>query len=355
MTGASYQIAVIPGDGIGTEVMPVALDALEAVAEQHGFVIEVTELDWGCERYAKTGALAPDGWIDELTTKDAILLGAVGYPGVPDHVSLWELLIPIRREFDQYVNLRPLRSIPGVPGALRSDPTIDMVIVRENTEGEYTQVGGRMFSGTPREVALQEAVFTRHGVERIVRYACELATTRRSHLVAATKSNGLVHSMPFWDQIVLEVAEDYDLKLEIQHVDALAARFVNSPDRLDVVVASNLFGDVLSDLGGAIIGGLGMAASGNINPDPAMPSMFEPVHGSAPDIAGSGQANPVGQILSAAMMLKHLGEPDAATDLKAAVDRAVGRDAIRTQDLGGHSDTLSVGAAIIRQLESPQP
>lgn len=191
-------------------------------------------------------------------------------------------------------------------------------------------------------------------MERIVRYACELATTRRSHLVAATKSNGLVHSMPFWDQIVLKVAEDYDLELEIQHVDELAARFVHSPNRLDVVVASNLFGDVLSDLGGAIIGGLAMAASGNINPDPAMPSMFEPIHGSAPDIAGSRHANPVGQILSAAMMLNHLGEPDAATDLEAAVDRAVGRDATRTQDLGGHSDTLAVGTAIIRQLESPQ-
>lgn len=300
------RITVIPGDGIGREVAPVALDVLDAIADRHDLELELTEVDWGCQRYLDEGQMAPEGWLDELRHTDAILLGAIGYPGVPDHVSLWDLLIPIRREFDQYINLRPIRSIPGLPGALRDDPNIDLVIVRENSEGEYTQVGGRMFNGIDRELAIQEAVFTRHGVERIARHAYELATHRSGHVVAATKSNGLVHSMPYWDEIIIEIAEQYDVDLELQHVDALAARFASSPADLDVVVASNLFGDILSDLGAAIIGGLGLAAAGNLNPNPAQPSMFEPVHGSAPDIAGRGIANPVGMILSVALMLDHL-------------------------------------------------
>ena len=352
MVDTTYRFAIIPGDGIGPEVMLVALDVLDAVAAKHGFAVETTHHDWGCERYAQHGALVSAGWLDELRAADAILLGAVGWPGVPDHVSLWDLLIPIRREFDQFVNLRPLRFIPGLPGALRSDPDIDTVIVRENSEGEYTQLGGRIFSGTDRELALQESVFTRHGVERIVRYACELATQRRGHVVAATKSNGLVHSMPFWDDVVREVANEYDIDLEVQHVDALAARFVSAPERLDVVVASNLFGDILSDLGGAVIGGLGLAASGNINPDPSMASMFEPVHGSAPDIAGQGLANPVGQVLSLAMMLEHVGEQAAADDIAAAVDEVVGKDGLRTRDLGGDAPTQQVGAALVAHVRN---
>lgn len=346
-----YRITAIPGDGIGGEVMPIAVEVLQATADIHGFEVDIVDVDWGCQRYLTTGSLAPEGWLDSAQASDAILLGAVGYPGVPDHLSLWELLIPIRRRFDQYVNLRPLKSFPDIPGALARDPKIDLVIVRENSEGEYTQVGGRMFTGTQRELVLQEAVFTRYGVERIARYACELAVSRKGHLVAATKSNGLVHTMPFWDELVKEIASEYAVELEIQHVDALAARLVTAPDKLDVILASNLMGDILSDLGAAVIGGLGLAASGNINPDRAWPSMFEPVHGSAPDIAGQGAANPVGQVLSVVMMLHHLGEQEAAIHISTAVEEVIGRDNTRSRDLGGRASTEQIGAAILARIQ----
>ena len=341
-----HRVAVVPGDGIGTEVMPVALDVLRTVAGRRGFTLEFDTYDWSCERYAVEGHLAPDGWLDALGIADAILLGAVGWPGVPDHVSLWDLLVPIRRAFDQYINLRPLRSLPNVPTPLAGDPEIDLVIVRENSEGEYTQIGGRIFEGTRQELAIQEAVFSRRGIERVVRYACVLAQRRRGHLIAATKSNGLFHSMPYWDEVVREIVAEYDVDLEIQHIDALAARFVTTPQDLDVVVASNLFGDILSDLGAALIGSLGLAPSANLNPSRGHPSMFEPVHGSAPDIAGRGVANPLGQVLSAALMLDHLGEAEAATDVTAAVHAVLRNGSGLTGDMGGSADTGRVGAAL---------
>ena len=341
---------MIPGDGIGNEVMPVAADVLRQVADVRGFTVEFDTYDWSCERYATEGHLAPDGWLDALTIADAVLLGAVGWPGVPDHVSLWDLLVPIRRAFDQYINLRPLTSLPNVASPLAGEPEIDLVIVRENSEGEYTQIGGRIFEGTRQELAIQEAVFSRRGIERVVRYAADLAQRRRGHLVAATKSNGLYHSMPYWDEVVREVVAEYDVELEIQHIDALAARFVTAPQDLDVVVASNLFGDILSDLGAALIGSLGLAASANLNPSRSSPSMFEPVHGSAPDIAGKGIANPLAQVLSAALMLQHLGETEAADDVTLAV-HAVLRDGTGlTGDLGGSARTQDVAEALLGRL-----
>lgn len=341
-----HEILVIPGDGIGKEVVPVALNVLDLVAERHGFEVACEVVDWGCERYVETGSLAPEGWLDRCGRSDAILLGAVGYPGVPDHVSLWGLLIPIRQAFDQYVNLRPARTLPGVPSALAGDQAIDVAIVRENTEGEYTRLGGIMFEGTEREFVLQESVFTRRGIERVVAYACDLATQRGGSLVAATKSNGLVHSMPYWDSVAREVAEARGLDLQLQHVDALAARFVSAPESLDVVVASNLFGDILSDLAAAVAGGLGLAASANLAAEGAGPSMFEPVHGSAPDIAGTGTANPAAQVLSVAMMLDHLGESMAAAAVRRAVHATFENEEGRTADLGGQATTASVSSLI---------
>ncbi|GAA4544107.1 tartrate dehydrogenase [Amycolatopsis samaneae] len=349
----TYRIASVPGDGIGVDVTVEARKVLDRAAGKFGFSLSWTEFDWSCERYTRTGSMMPDDGVEQLSAFDAILLGAVGFPGVPDHVSLWGLLIPVRRAFAQYVNLRPVRLLPGTTSVLagRKAEELEMVIVRENSEGEYSAIGGRHNTGQPSEFVLQESVFTRVGVERIIRYAFELARTREGRVCSATKSNGLIHSMPFWDEIFAEVAAEFpEVHSEQCHVDALAARMVQAPERLDVVVASNLFGDILSDLAAAITGGLGMAPSGNINPSGEHPSMFEAVHGSAPDIAGQGIANPVAQILAAAMMLEHLGETVAAQAIRAAVDRTLGDRTAVTPDLGGTATTARLGSVVADQL-----
>ncbi|MCP3798228.1 tartrate dehydrogenase [Allokutzneria sp. A3M-2-11 16] len=351
----TYEIASIPGDGIGVDVTVEARRVLDRAASSSGFRLQWTEFDWSCERYAKTGAMMPEDGIEQLSRFDGIFLGAVGFPGVPDHVSLWGLLIPVRRAFAQYVNLRPVRLLPGTSSVLhgRSAEELEMVIVRENSEGEYSAIGGRHNAGQPGEFVLQESVFTRVGVERIIRYAFELARERGGGLCSATKSNGLIHSMPYWDEIFAEIAAEYpDVKSEQCHVDALAARMVQHPERLDVVVASNLFGDILSDLAAAVTGGLGMAPSGNINPPGEHPSMFEAVHGSAPDIAGQGIANPVAQVLAGAMMLEHLGETVAAQAVRAAVDTVLAAGEVATPDLGGTSTTEELGTAIMRAVRA---
>jgi tartrate dehydrogenase/decarboxylase/D-malate dehydrogenase len=350
---SSYRIASIPGDGIGIDVTVEARKVLDRAAGLHGFGLQWTKFDWSCERYTKTGKMMPDDGIEQLSAFDGIFLGAVGFPGVPDHVSLWGLLIPVRRAFSQYVNLRPVRLLPGTTSALagRTADELEMVIVRENSEGEYSEIGGRHNAGNPGEFVLQESVFTRVGVERIIRYAFDLARTRTGRVCSATKSNGLIHSMPFWDEIFASVAAEYpDVAAEQCHVDALAARMVLQPDRLDVVVGSNLFGDILSDLAAAVTGGLGMAPSGNINPQGEYPSMFEAVHGSAPDIAGQGIANPVAQVLAGAMMLEHLGETVAAQAINATVEKVLAEGAVLTPDLGGRATTAELGTAIADAL-----
>lgn len=337
-----HHIALIPGDGIGAEVIPPARQVLDAVGGRHGFTFSYTTYDWSCERYARDGAMMPADGLDQLRDKDAILLGAVGYPGVPDHVSLWGLLIPIRRGFRQYVNLRPIRVFEGIGSPLRDavPGAIDFVVVRENVEGEYSEIGGRMNRGFPEELAVQEAVFTRAGVTRVLDYAFELAMKRDNKLTSATKSNGIVHTMPFWDELVAERGKAYpQVTWDQEHIDALAAKFVLDPARFDVVVASNLFGDILSDLAAAVAGSIGIAPAANLNPEREFPSMFEPVHGSAPDIAGQGIANPLGAIWSAALMLDHLGHPDAARDVTDAIAAVLARTEIRTPDLGGTATT----------------
>jgi tartrate dehydrogenase/decarboxylase/D-malate dehydrogenase len=348
----SHRIALIPGDGIGTEVVPAAQRVLDRVSERFAIGLEWHPLDWSCERYVRTGAMMPADGIDQLAGFDAIFLGAVGRPDVPDHVSLWGLLIPIRRAFRQYVNLRPIRLLPGVESPLRGYPPgrIDILLVRENVEGEYSEIGGRLYRGTPDELAVQEAVFTRRGIERVVRYAFGLAQARSGRLASATKSNGIIHTMPFWDDVFRAVAAGFpDVETRELHIDALAAELVLHPDRLDVVVGSNLFGDILSDLGSAAAGSLGLAPSGNLNPEREHPSMFEPIHGSAPDIAGQGVANPIGQIWSGAMMLEHLGHPDASAAIVAAIERVLA-DGVRTPDLGGAAGTREVTDAILTAL-----
>jgi tartrate dehydrogenase/decarboxylase/D-malate dehydrogenase len=354
-TGAPrrYRVALIPGDGVGREVVPEGVAAILAAAAVTGaFEIEIVEYPWSCEWHLEHGRMMPPDGLDQLRDSDAIYLGAVGFPGVPDHVSLWGLLLPIRQGFDQYVNLRPIRLLPGIVGPLagRTPADIDFVCVRENTEGEYTGIGGRLRAGAPDEVATQTAVFTRRGTERVVRYAFELARARKGRLTSATKSNALNHSMVFWDEVVAAVAADYPgVDVTSTHVDALAARFVLAPQLLDVVVASNLFGDILTDLGGALQGSLGIPASGSINPEHTAPSMFEPVHGSAPGRAGKGIANPIAAIWAASMMLDHLGEPEAA----ALVMRAIERTALigpRTADLGGRATTREVGQAVVAAI-----
>ncbi|QFU86414.1 tartrate dehydrogenase [Amycolatopsis sp. YIM 10] len=348
-----YKIASIPGDGIGVDVTIEARKVLDRAAGLNGFTLHWTEFDWSCERFTETGRMMPEDGVEQLSAYDGIFLGAVGFPGVPDHVSLWGLLIPLRRAFAQYVNLRPVRLLPGTTSALagRSAEELEMVIVRENSEGEYSQLGGRHNTGQPGEFVLQESVFTRVGVERIIRYAFELAKTRTGRVCSATKSNGLIHSMPYWDEIFAEIAAEYpDVHSEQCHVDALAARMVQHPDRLDVVVASNLFGDILSDLAAAVTGGLGMAPSGNINPPGEHPSMFEAVHGSAPDIAGQGIANPVAQVLAGAMMLDHLGENGAARAINSAVEKVLADGSVATPDLGGTATTTELGNAIAEAL-----
>ena len=350
----THRIAVIPGDGIGKEVVPEGVRVLDAAGRRFGFGFEWKDFDWSCERYARTGRMMPEGSLDELKTFEAIFLGAVGQPGVPDHVSLWGLLIPIRRGFHQYVNLRPVRLLPGVrsPLAGRGPDDIDMVIVRENSEGEYSEIGGRMSSGTPEETAIQIAMFTRRGCDRIIRYAFELAMTRKKrHVTSATKSNGIIHSMPFWDERFAAIAKEYpDVRTSQYHIDILTAHFVQHPDWFDVVVASNLFGDILSDLGPAIAGSIGIAAGGNINPEKDYPSMFEPVHGSAPDIAGKGVANPIAQIWTGALMLDHLGHADAAKAVVSAIEQVVREGKTLTRDLGGSASTVQVGEAVAALL-----
>ncbi|MFI2288501.1 tartrate dehydrogenase [Streptomyces niveus] len=338
----THRIALIPGDGIGNEVIPAARRVLETVGAQHGITLTYDSFDWSCERYVKEGAMMPSDGLDTLRAYDAILLGAVGYPGVADHVSLWGLLIPIRRGFQQYVNLRPIRVFEGVPSPLRSAKAgeVDFAIVRENVEGEYSEIGGRLNRGLPEEMAVQEAVFTRKGVDRVVDYAFDLARQRRGVLTSATKSNGIVHTMPFWDERVAERAARHpEVRWDQEHIDALAAKFVLAPERFDVVVASNLFGDILSDLAAALAGGIGIAPAANLNPEREFPSMFEPVHGSAPDIAGLGVANPLGAIWSAAMMLDHLGHGEAAGRITAAIAAVLATTSVRTPDLGGTATT----------------
>jgi len=351
----SYSIAVIPGDGIGKEVVPEGLRVLDAAAARFGFTLAYDHYDWSCETYKATGLMMPEDGLDQLRDHDAIFLGAVGFPGVPDHISLWGLLIPIRRAFEQYVNLRPVRLLPGIIPPLRDKQVgdIDFWIVRENSEGEYSQRGGRFNEGTDEETVIQEAVFTRRGTDRILRYAFDLATRLgRPHVTSATKSNGIWFSMPFWDERFAEVARDYpDIRTDQYHIDILAARFVMSPERFDVVVGSNLFGDILSDLGPGITGTIAVAPSANINPERQYPSMFEPVHGSAPDIAGQGIANPIGQIWSAAMMLDHLGEGEAGAAIMAALESVLtSRRELLTPDLGGKATTAMLGEAVARAV-----
>jgi tartrate dehydrogenase/decarboxylase/D-malate dehydrogenase len=345
-----HRIAVIPGDGIGKEVLPEGMRVLEAAGRRFGFECRWTLFDWSCEAYVRTGRMMPEDGLDQLRAFEAIYLGAVGFPGVPDHVSLWGLLIPIRRTFRQYVNLRPVRLLRGArtPLAGRTPDDIDMVIVRENNEGEYSEIGGRLYKGTDDEVAVQQSVFTRKGVDRILRYAFELARRRPDrHVTSATKSNGIIHSMPYWDERFAAMARAYpDIRTDQYHIDILSAHFVQHPDWFDVVVASNLFGDILSDLGPAIAGSIGLAPGANINPEKEHPSMFEPVHGSAPDIAGKGVANPIGQIWTGAMMLEHLGHGDAAAAVVRAIETVVADGKVLTRDLGGKAGTTDVGEAI---------
>jgi len=352
----AHRIAVIPGDGIGKEVVPEGMRVLDAAARRFGFELEWATFDWSCERYARTGSMMPDDGLDQLRPFEAIFLGAVGFPGVPDHVSLWGLLIPIRRGFEQYINLRPVRLLPGArsPLAGRSPGDIDMVIVRENNEGEYSEIGGRLYRGTPEELAVQVAMFTRKGCDRVIRYAFELARRRpRRQVTSATKSNGIIHSMPYWDERFARAAKEYpDVRTSQYHIDILTAHFVQHPDWFDVVVASNLFGDILSDLGPAVAGSIGLAPGGNINPDKTYPSMFEPVHGSAPDIAGKGIANPIAQIWTGAMMLDHLGHEDAGRAVVSAIERVVLEGKVITRDLGGTASTREVGEAVAANLNT---
>ncbi|MCK0174279.1 tartrate dehydrogenase [Mycolicibacterium sp. F2034L] len=347
----AQRIAVIPGDGIGVDVIDSARAVLDAVSASHGVDLEYEQFDWSCQRYQREGAMMPADGIDTLRGFDAVLLGAVGWPGVPDHVSLWGLLIPIRRAFRQYVNLRPIRVFDGVQSPLRDATSVDLVVVRENVEGEYSEIGGRLNRGLPEEMAVQESVFTRAGVSRIADYAFELAATRRGYVTSATKSNGIVHTLPFWDEVVAERAARYpQVRVDSEHIDALAAKFVLQPGRFDVVVGSNLFGDILSDLAAAVAGSIGIAPSANLDPSKQYPSMFEPVHGSAPDIAGQGIANPVGAVWSAAMMLDHLGHPAAAAAIMTAIERTLAHPESRTADLGGRASTSQVTEALIGGL-----
>jgi len=345
-----HRIAVIPGDGIGKEVLPEGMRVLESAGRHFGFDLEWTTFDWSCEVYSRTGRMMPEDGLDQLSQFDAIYLGAVGFPGVPDHVSLWGLLIPIRRGFRQYIARRPVRLLKGVrsPLAARGPDDIDMVIVRENNEGEYSEIGGRLHVGTNEELVVQSAMFTRNGCDRVMRYAFELAMTRpKRHVTSATKSNGIIHTMPYWDERFAAMAAQYpDVGTSQYHIDILTAHFVQHPDWFDVVVGSNLFGDILSDLGPAIAGSIGIAPGANINPENDYPSMFEPVHGSAPDIEGQALANPIAQIWTGAMMLDHLGHADAGSAVLGAIESVVQDGKMLTRDLGGTASTSDVGKTI---------
>ena len=350
------RIAVIAGDGIGKEVMPEGLRVMQAVATRFDLRFQWDEFDWSCDYYLKHGQMMPDDWKQQIGGHDAIFFGAVGWPDkVPDHLSLWGSLLKFRREFDQYANVRPVRLMPGIPTPLagRKVGDIDFYVVRENTEGEYSSVGGRMFEGTDQETVLQESVFTRRGVDRIMKFAFELAGTRpKKHVTSATKSNGISISMPYWDERFASMAENYPgIRTDKYHIDILTAHFVRNPDWFDVVVASNLFGDILSDLGPACTGTIGIAPSANLNPERCFPSLFEPVHGSAPDIYGKGIANPIGQIWCGAMMLEHFGYVDAAQAVMAAIETVTAQGP-RTPDMGGAAKTSDVGKAIASIVES---
>ncbi|MDN3235150.1 MULTISPECIES: tartrate dehydrogenase [unclassified Pseudomonas] len=359
MSTPCYRIAVIPGDGIGKEVMPEGIRVMDAATKAFNLTLQWDWFDFACaDYYVKHGKMMPDNWFERLKGYDAIYFGAVGWPEVvPDHVSLWESLLKFRRDFDQYVNLRPCRLMPGVrsPLANRKPGDIDFYVVRENTEGEYSSIGGKMFAGTEREVVMQETVMSRIGVDRILKFAFELAQRRpKKHLTSATKSNGISITMPYWDERVEAMAAGYpEVKLDKYHIDILTANFVLHPDWFDVVVASNLFGDILSDLGPACTGTIGIAPSANINPDRRFPSLFEPVHGSAPDIAGQGIANPIGQIWCGAMMLEHLGHHDAGAAVLAAIETVLAKgpdNAPLTRDIGGTGTTEALGKAIAAQF-----
>jgi tartrate dehydrogenase/decarboxylase / D-malate dehydrogenase len=358
MPANSLKIAVIAGDGIGKEVVPEGLRVLETVADKFDLDLKFDTFDFAsCDYYAKHGRMMPEDWKTQIGGHDAIFFGAVGWPEtVPDHISLWGSLLQFRREFDQYVNLRPVRLMPGVPSPLagRKPGDIDFFVVRENTEGEYSSIGGKMYPGTEREIVVQETVMSRIGVDRILRFAFDLAQSRgKKHLTSATKSNGISITMPYWDERVEEMAKSYaDVRWDKYHIDILCAHFVLNPDRFDVVVASNLFGDILSDLGPACTGTIGIAPSGNINPERNFPSLFEPVHGSAPDIAGKGIANPIGQIWAGAMMLEHLGHPQAAAAIIDAIEVVLVDPSSRTGDLGGTANTITCGRAVAEALSS---
>jgi len=347
---SKLNIAVIPGDGIGREVLPEGMRVLEAAGKKNDIDFNWQEFDWSCETYLKTGRMMPEDGIDQLSAFDAIYLGAAGFPTVPDHVSLWGLLIPIRREFDQHVNLRPVRLFEGIPCPLagRKPGDIDFVVIRENVEGEYSSIGGIQYEGTEDEVVVQQSMFTRRGVDRVLKYAFELAQSRPAkHLTSATKSNGIVHSMPYWDARVAEMAKNYpDVEVDQYHIDILTANFVRMPGHFDVVVGSNLFGDILSDLGPACTGTIAIAPSANLNPANEHPSMFEPVHGSAPDIVGQGIANPIGAIWAGAMMLQHLGHADAHDSILSAIETALREGSNLTPDMGGKSNTEGLGRSI---------
>ncbi len=351
----SYRIALVPGDGIGKEVVPAAVKVLEAAAKDFTLLFE--QFDWGCEAYLRTGRMMPDDGLERLRPFDAIFLGAIGHPSVPDHISLRELLLRIRFGFDLYVNLRPVEVLPGVEPPLRGKKPEDirMLFVRENTEGEYCGLGGRFKRSTGDEVAIQQSVFTRKGTERVMRFAFEQARRRpRKRLASATKSNAMQYSMVLWDEVFREVAREYpDVAVASYHVDALAARMITHPESLDVVVASNLFADILTDLGGALQGSLGLAASANLNPTERLgPPMFEPVHGSAPDIAGRGIANPIAAIWTAALLMEHLGEPPAAERILNALKEVTGEGRVRTPDLGGTNTTKEFASAVVAKAKA---
>ncbi len=351
-----YRIAVIAGDGIGKEVIPAGINVLNMAADEGGFALEFTELPWVCDYYMQTGRMMDADGVDRLLTYDAVYLGAIGDPRVADHISARELILPLRQKLRQYVNLRPMRLLSGItsPLANRGPADIDMICVRENSEGEYCGIGGRLHAGTPQELAEQTGVFTRHGIERIARYAFTLAASRpRKMLASATKSNALQHVMVLWDEVVAEVARDFpQVELRKYHVDALCARMVTHPQTLDVIVASNLFGDILTDVGSAISGSLGVAPGGNINPDRTTPSMFEPIHGSAPDIAGRGIANPIAAIWAGAMMLDHLGERAAHDRILRAIEAVIADETVRTPDLGGRATTADMARAVTAAMPS---
>lgn len=350
----THRIAIIAGDGIGKEVIPAGLAAIEAATGGTGVSIEWTELPWGCDYYLSHGRMMDADGFDRAAAFDAIYLGAIGSPAVPDHIAVWDLLLPLRQRFQQYVNLRPMRLLPGLtsPLANRTSQDIDMVCVRENSEGEYSGLGGRIHVGTPHEAAEQTGLFTRHGIERILRYGFETASKRPRRLIAsATKSNALRHSMVLWDEVAEIVRKDYPtVEYRKYHVDAIAARMITHPASLDVIVCSNLFGDILTDIGSAISGSLGIAPGANINPDRTYPSMFEPIHGSAPDIAGRGIANPIGALWAGAMMMDHLGHRDIHDRILGAVERVIASGKSRTPDLGGRATTKDLTDAIVGEI-----